>query len=302
MKRRLSLLLCVLLLSGCAPRGTPGKRENTWPVYFTTSALGSASLAAESRTVPQGAEPAEALLRILLSGPTGEGFTAPIPAGTRLLSWSIGEEGVLTVDLSERYGGLAGVDLTLADYSIALTLCQLPDVEAVSITVEGEAVSFRDHQLLRTSDVILSGAEDAPVYITASLYFPLGAGGLVLEQRDLLMTEQDSLPEVLLKALAEGPEGEGAYFPALEGYDGVTANVDSGVCYVTFPAALAEELTRWEDAEAVRFIYSIVNTFCAQESITAVHLLVDGDPVEALAGIPIAAPLEANPTLVVPLS
>ena len=48
---------------------------------------------------------------------------------------------------------LSGIDLILADYSIVLTLTQLEEVEAVMITVEGQVISYRDHQRLTPEDV-----------------------------------------------------------------------------------------------------------------------------------------------------
>ena len=52
---------------------------------------------------------------------------------------------MLLVDLSEQYGALADVSLTLADYSIVLTLSQLEGVEGVEITAGGHRVSYRSH-------------------------------------------------------------------------------------------------------------------------------------------------------------
>ena len=56
-----------------------------------------------------------------------------------LRSWTL-NNGLLTVDFSSTYGTLSGIDLTLADYSVVLTLTQLEEVETVMITV-GERCS-----------------------------------------------------------------------------------------------------------------------------------------------------------------
>ncbi|UQT50470.1 GerMN domain-containing protein [Flavonifractor plautii] len=69
--------------------------------------------------------------------PAGDpGPRHPLPRGVRLLSWEL-EEGRLHLDLSEQYGGLSGVDLTVADACLTLTLCQVEGVESVYVTVEG---------------------------------------------------------------------------------------------------------------------------------------------------------------------
>ena len=80
----------------------------------------------------------------LLDGPPPDsGLRSPFPAGTRLLGWQLDQDGLLWVDLSESYGSLTGIGLTLADYCLTFTLCQLEEVERVSITVSGRTISYR---------------------------------------------------------------------------------------------------------------------------------------------------------------
>lgn len=298
--RKLALLCALLLLlTACSPAEGPDADGAAYAVYFTASSLGGAALISEERRFPANSSLTEGLLDALLSGPAGEGLVSPIPAGTRLLSWQLDGEGVLSLDLSEQYGSLAGVDLTLADYAIALTLCQLPAVEAVSITVEGEAVAFRSHQLLRAADVILSGSEDAPVYYAATLYFPRAGGGLDEERRDLLITENDSLPAALIAALIAGPTESGSFFPFPAESELLSAYVEDGICYVSFSAAFVDHAPA-ERRDRTLLLYSIVNTLCTQAKVTAVHLLIDGSSIDSYGGIPTAAPLEPNEDLVVP--
>lgn len=297
MKQGFSLLLALLLLLTACGKTPAEPAEETFPVYFAAATVGSAALLSEERPLPPGTEPVEGLMRMILSGPVSEGLLSPIPAGTQLLSWEMEEDGVLRVDLSERYGGLAGVDLTLADYAIALTLCALPEVDAVSITVEGEPVSFRDHQVLRTTDVILSGSEDTPVTLTAPLYFPQPDGGLGMENRDLLITENDNLATVLLTALLSGPTQPGLYLPMPKGAELLSAYVEDGVCYANFSTPFLRDAPQDRRA-CTLLLYSIVNTLCAHDSISSVHLLVDGTSLESYGGIPTAAPLESNLALV----
>ena len=66
------------------------------------------------------------------------------------------EEGVLALNLSEQYGGLTDISLTVADYCIVLTMSQLDGVEAVEINVAGQPVSYRNHQILTREEAVLS--------------------------------------------------------------------------------------------------------------------------------------------------
>ena len=130
-----------------------------------SAALDTCPYTGEERSIP-------ALLAALLAGPPAEEpeLVSLIPQGVRVLSWSL-EDRVAHVELSAAYAGLAGVDLTLADYCITLTLAQLPEVEGVRVTVSGGGQSYRDREALYPGDVLFSGVEDAPVEITAALYF-----------------------------------------------------------------------------------------------------------------------------------
>ena len=155
MKRFCSLaLLFFLLLSGCAG----GQRAERFSLYFLPGqAAAGPALDPVSFTPDPALSPEDALLSALLAGPEDDGHLSPFPEGVRVRYWSL-RDGLLTVNLSEQYSGLSGIRLTLADYSIALTLCQLPQVERVMVTVENSPLAFRDRPILSPEDVLLSDA------------------------------------------------------------------------------------------------------------------------------------------------
>jgi len=99
----------------------------------------------------------EALLSALLAGPTQEGLTSPFPRGVTLrrCQWDGERPGVLLVDLSEQYGALSDISLSLADYAIVLTLSQAQGVEGVEITAGGKTAAYRSHQLLSLQEAVL---------------------------------------------------------------------------------------------------------------------------------------------------
>ena len=164
MKRLMILMLALALLcAGCGERGHGEVETEEYPVCFVTreetAEGGDGGIASKSvvdweyHALPPGQRALDGLIRTLLAGPEGEGLASPFPRGTSLRGWRQ-ENGVVTLDLSEAYGGLSGVELTLADACIVLTLCRLEDVEAVYLTVDGRPRPFRD-QVLTPADFLL---------------------------------------------------------------------------------------------------------------------------------------------------
>ena len=145
----LPALACLLLLSGCVRAGLEGPVYGVY--YLSEEVARDLVLTPEARTLPEDTDPVEGLLTLLLEGPESEELTSPIPAGVTLRGWRL-EDGVLTVDFSARYAALSGVALTLADYSVVDTLCQLDGVYAVEITADGDYLTYRDHQRMTAED------------------------------------------------------------------------------------------------------------------------------------------------------
>lgn len=274
---RLALAALVLTLAfGCAPGGEEDRGLVLWfPVdpelNMASAALDACPYQGEERTIP-------ALMSALLAGPPEEEveLTSLIPAGTRVLSWSL-EEGVASVELSAAYAGLVGIDLTLADCCITLTLAQLPEVEGVRVTVNGGGQSYRDRRVLYPKDVLFSGAEEAPVEVSAALYFRREGGNqLGFELRRFRLTEDKVPVKEVLDALIAGPEDKGLT-PLLPSDLTVrSVRVDEGLCAADLSARLLD-LPEQERALAAQ---SIVETLRSLDAVEQVQLLVEGEPYE----------------------
>lgn len=167
MRKRWAALLAALLLVpalGCKAGGV--EEAGGLKLWFPTQpAQEGRQLAAALGTCPYGGEEPTipGLLAALMAGPAEEedGLAPIFPPGTRVLGWSL-EDGVASVELSAAYTGLMGVDLTLADYCVTLTLAQLPEVDGVRITANGGGQSYRERQVLYPQDALFSGAEEPP--------------------------------------------------------------------------------------------------------------------------------------------
>lgn len=285
MRRFFALLLCglVLLSTGCAYAAVSAQRgEGDYELFFREADLtgvpGGDALRAEiihleeeQRQDPQ--EVARTLLTALLEGPTDETLCSTIPAGTTLLSLEL-DGSLARVDLSAAYRSLSGISLALADYSIAMTLTQLREIAAVTITVRGQQLAYRDKQTFSERDVLLSSNEDVVSTVTAALYFPDQSGKLVPEERTLDLYEGDTQADAVVRALAAGPLDESLSDALPEGFRVQSIWVEDDICYVNLPSAALEALPEEHTLETG--LEALKRSLLSLDAVEAVRFLVDG--------------------------
>ena len=288
-KRGAALLLCAALLTagGCASRENGGGTGQTYLVYYSalSNQTSESAVAGERRTLSGGQEAVTALLDLLLSQPQSAGLTSPFPSGLQLLDWQL-EEGRLHLDLSDHYYSLSGVDLTLADACLALTFCQLEDVDSVYVTVEGHELPYRTTQQLSMENILLAGGADEPMSLGVDLwYLKPGGRALSVERRQIVKTVEQTLVQAVLAAWADGPEGE--LLSCLpEGSQIRSVELQDGVCVVDLSQEYIDGLPRSEQTAALT-VYAMVNTLCELDGVEAVQLYIDGEPAPAVGGLPL---------------
>ena len=295
MKKRVILpaaliLLLLLLPAACAPQGpdeedglrlwfaVPGERQSR----EVTAALGS--------TPYTGTESVPALLEALLAGPPQDSeLVSLIPAGTELVSWSVASR-TARVELSGKYARLSGIDRTIADYCVTLTLSQLSGVDRVELSAGGGG-----GRVLRTGDVIFSGAEEEPVDVPASLYFRrAGSASLSFELRVFRLTEDETPARAVLEALIAGPQDKGLVGLLPQDLTVRAVWVDDGVCYADLSdALLIAAPDSPEEQELV--ISSIVDTLCSLDTVSQVQLLVEGEQLTVYGGLDLSGTLLPSP-------
>lgn len=296
-KRRIAALLSALCLTlaliACARVGD-ADAEDRFLLYYPAADLrtvagGDAVVARE--TVIAGAsalttqELAERLLEALLDGAADAATSAPAPAGTSVQELSVLGKWA-RVDFSRQYARLAGIDLTLADYCVALTLTQLDGVNAVSITSDGRELPYRHTQVFTAADPLLSTQESALRPVTVSLYFlDRTTGELRAERQALALYEGQTRVNALLEALLRGPESDGLQPLLAENFAVLSARVEEGTCYLNLPADA--DLGPTPDL-ALR---SLVCSLCSLDNIDRVQIVVDGEIVPLLAGLETDGPL-----------
>ncbi|MGM9593399.1 MAG: GerMN domain-containing protein [Candidatus Onthomonas sp.] len=271
----LLLALCLLLLSGC---GQPEAAQGLLLYYAARSDTGGQSAALQGEIWPDAPDQPDPgqLVNRLLQPPQEPQLEQVFPEELRLLSWSV-SEGLLTLDFSEEYSELSGIALTLANYSLVLTLTQLETVDRVTVTVDGKSLPEGSGQNLSQSDLLLTGEARDPITLGFQLYFPLlDGGGLGTEYREseLAGTSLEERIDAVILLLTQGPQHPdqmAAPFGALENQ--LEHEMLGDVCLLTLPESWAELLSA--DGWARQ---ALVNSLCELEGVEA--LAFDCPPAE----------------------
>lgn len=156
--RKTAAFVLALLLALCAGCGAGG---GTWEVCRTAAehyrAGGAELLGFESVTVEEGENAADALIAALNSPPDDPELQNPLPEDARILGCNL-SGGVLELRAAEGYARLSGLDKTLCDCCLALTLCRLDGVDAIRVNSGGETVT----EELSPDDILILDAASAP--------------------------------------------------------------------------------------------------------------------------------------------
>lgn len=283
--RRFPLLLAALalLLVSCAAPREEAVADGyelycaVWPDEGGGDAIGAYRVRLASDVSTDTGALAEELMTQLLAASALDGLRSPFPAGTRLQKVSVAG-GRATVDLSEPYAQLSGIDLSVADCCVTLTLTQLTGINAVRVTVNGRELPYRKTQLLTAADALLSGRGDALRPINVSLYFLDTESGLLRAQaQTLALYEGQSRVSAVLDALARGPEADDGLRALLpEHFSVLSSRIDEEICYVNLSGTppLPED-------EALRAlaVESLARSILSLSGVDEVQFLVDGEAV-----------------------
>ena len=234
---------------------------------------------------------AQYIMELLLGGCKANGFTSPVPIGTTVRSCTV-TGGTVSVDLSGEYNQLMGIDRTIADYCITLSLMQLDGIYAVRLTVDGRLPEDRTNEVYTSGEVLLTSPEDIVRTVKVMLYYPNSGGTLTGEERRLTVYEGETVAQAVVKALAERPmDSYGGLRQLLpEGFTALDARVEDGTCYLNLAGSVTALLPE-DNTEQEQMIQGLVDSLCSMEDVNQVQLMVDGEYQMMLGCVPISRPL-----------
>lgn len=312
MRRRIGIWLLASLLvwsaAGCGTKNAADGTENTsaYLRLYCPADLGEKNKSAGGGDAVNGIpiswkqvrgddrgrqQQAQYIMELLLGGCTDKDFICPVPKGTAVNSCTV-TGGTVSVDLSREYEQLVGVERTIADYCITLSLMQLDGIYAVRLTVNGLLPEGRTNGVYTSAEVLLTSPEDIVRTVKVTLYFPTGSGTLTGEERRLTVYEGETVAQAVVKALAERPMDSYAGSEQLlpEGFAALDTKVEDGTCYLNLAGSVTALLPE-DSTDQERMIQGLVDSLCSLEDVSQVQLMVDGEYQMMLGCVPISRPL-----------
>ncbi|MBR3562043.1 MAG: GerMN domain-containing protein [Oscillospiraceae bacterium] len=282
MRRLVILALALLLLASCAPT----EKEHSYDSYTLYLAAqledsdGGDAIRERDFRVKGGsalstAELAEKLVTGLLSAGDELELRSPFPAGTSLQKLTVAG-GRANVDFSEPYARLSGIDLSIADACLTLTLTQLDGIYAVHITANGRELPYRQTQLLTAADALLSSGEDVIRPINVSLWFlDTSTDTLRAQQQTVALYEGQSRVSAVVDALKRGPAGDDTLQTLLpENFSILSARTEDGRCYVNLSGYLLQSI---DETLRAQIVESLSRSILSLSGVEEVQYLVDGE-------------------------
>lgn len=207
-------------------------------------------------------------------------YEAPLAGTFSLLGYTL-DNGKLTMNFDGYYRDMDSVKEVLTRAAIVRTLTQIPGIDYVSFTVQGEMLTDSSGIAVGTmsSDLFIDNAGNeinAYEQVNLHLYFANEDGtGLVEEnRRNVVYSSNISLEKLVVEKLIQGPESDGAY-PTINPLTTiVSVTIRDRICYVNLNEAFLEQPY---NATADVTIYSITNSLVELSNVNKVQISVNGE-------------------------
>lgn len=296
MKRIMILAPFVLLLlfSACATGEENTKNGTEFLIYFLTPSgsapgsdalKGSTELLSVSETAPT-EEKARAVVERLILGSQSSELLSPFPAGTELNSLVVRNTRAY-VDLTGIIR-LDGIELTLADYCLTLSLSAIEGIDSVYLSCNGRILPQQPRQIFQQQDVLLSTEDSVLQRMDVLLYFPDDNNVLTAEKRTLDVYEGESQSAVLITALLAGPKDSGLMRIIPESFAISSVKVENGICRINIPASSLMSLPSDENTQHL-ILWSLAESLYSLEHIQEIRLMTEGKELEYFGSVAVSS-------------
>ena len=301
MKRLISIILIIVMVcsfAGCSNR----KQTKSIDIYFKkvqTNELEAVNVkySGSQNTVDM----AKFALDNLISGPEEKNYEKTLPDNTTILSLNIKDE-IANVNFSKDFTSATGVDELLGRFSVVRTLCGIPGISQVAITVDGTPLisnaTGNEVVVLSKKDVVLDvDIVDSNTQTTTLTLFFATSDSLKLkaEMRKVETQNTISIEKTIISELMKGPSSPELSSVIPTGTKVLNVETKEGICYVNLSQ---EFVTKFAGGTGMLTVYSIVNSLCSIESLQGVQILIEGEKGAEFGNFVFDEPIMANPDIV----
>ncbi len=180
--------------------------------------------------------------------------------------------GYLTVDFTSSYDNLSKLAMVLCQAAIVKTLSQVEGVQFIQFSKNGQ--SIKEAAGIYTADYFIENIEDSTIY-KVKLYFANEEGDALVEYTtEINYTGIQSIEDMVIRQLINGPTEVGMYHTIPEGTVLLNLSKADGICTVDFNKEFLNKLPKIKE-EIV--IYSIVNTLVELPDIDKVQFTIESE-------------------------
>lgn len=275
----MAVFVCLLFLPACGQEEPQG--ENVYQVYYLSSSESKVEKCAYELKGTLYEERLEELLNRLAETPDRLEYKAPLAYNFEINGISL-EERRMLIDMSEDYKKLPPITEILVRAAIVRTLEQLPEVDYIGFTVEGNQLydnsGMRVGWMNGTRFIDNDGNEINIYELTrVRLYFADESGTRLLSTYREKHYPTNTLKErFVVEELIAGPneQAEGIYPTINPNTKIISVLTQDGICYVNLDSSF---LTVVNNVPTETAIYSIVNSLIELNGINRVQILINGE-------------------------
>ena len=286
------LIAVCVLAAGCAEKSVsspPADGVSVYRVLSADSRTNGELLKPEQLLLTAGQAPVLQAAAALSAAPKSVTLKSPFPEGVSILDAKL-TGNTVTVSFNDAYLKVTGIDKTILDACVTLTMCSLENVDFVSISVGGKTIG----QSLNAEDFLLFNNIISTSRAQVRIYFPKTSEKLLgSEYKSISFDDDNSAERRILDTLFEGPAASGLKRAFPVGTIVTSVYTLDGVCSVSLSGIVPDD-PAMAPSDAKLAVYSVVNSLTALSGISSVQILIDGKPVQYLWGFDISHPLNRN--------
>ncbi len=283
-------VIMVFLLTACgsAPMRDPGvfyyKRIDT--DYGSTDSV----IAPETRELSGIRDDIGELLNSYFQGPNDDTLESPFPRNTTVVK-CVTVDNTLLLTLSQEFGELSGVDLTIACGCLTRTIIELTSIQRINFQVEdgllngSPSISMSKKNLQLVDDSLERLVTNITVY-----YSDANRRYLVGKDIAINLANEVDVIDCLINQLSNPPKDSELLSPLPDGTKLLDSTIENKVCKINFSSEFDSKV--WRNAEAQRLtLMCVVNTLTQLDQIDHVEFYSEGNLLTQYRSLHIPGPM-----------